>query len=283
MVAPSLTPWVPQAGTNPGVRLYRYSARVPLEYQQYILNLTLANQLASPPSPSLLRSTDAPPNPHTTDAPHTPHSTGLPPNPHSTDVLHTPHSTGLPPTPHSANTLLRRSVSADAPANRLPVSAWRLLYSTTGDYGLPDLSVESMSALLWRLMTSPTLFTAYFRYNTGAFAANASEAQCSTLCRRRQLCAIVCLDTTSLAHCLSAESDEPVDSLLARRLVMPVASRWRSDRVFSLFSPLVAVVALVLIAVLAVTWHKWRRLLAGVRTTQTFDFQRCQYARLATG
>ncbi|XP_043207536.1 acid sphingomyelinase-like phosphodiesterase 3b isoform X2 [Amphibalanus amphitrite] len=42
-LAPSVTPWVPAAGTNPGVRLYSYTPTVLTDYSQYILNLTASN------------------------------------------------------------------------------------------------------------------------------------------------------------------------------------------------------------------------------------------------
>ncbi|XP_037077611.1 acid sphingomyelinase-like phosphodiesterase 3b [Pollicipes pollicipes] len=42
-LAPSVTPWVPAAGTNPGVRLYTYSASTLTDYSQHVLNLTASN------------------------------------------------------------------------------------------------------------------------------------------------------------------------------------------------------------------------------------------------
>ena len=42
-LAPSVTPWVPEAGTNPGVRLYSYTPSVLTDYSQYVLNLTASN------------------------------------------------------------------------------------------------------------------------------------------------------------------------------------------------------------------------------------------------
>ena len=46
-LAPSVTPWVPGAGTNPGVRLYSYSPSVLSDYSQYVLNLTASNAAGS--------------------------------------------------------------------------------------------------------------------------------------------------------------------------------------------------------------------------------------------
>ena len=46
-LAPSVTPWVPGAGTNPGVRLYSYTPDVLSDYSQYVLNLTASNAAGS--------------------------------------------------------------------------------------------------------------------------------------------------------------------------------------------------------------------------------------------
>ena len=43
-LAPSVTPWLPDGGVNPGLRLYQYSASGIEDYWQYYLNLSTTTQ-----------------------------------------------------------------------------------------------------------------------------------------------------------------------------------------------------------------------------------------------
>ena len=53
-MAPSVTPWLPVGGVNPGLRLYEYSSSGIEDYWQYYLNLSTSNENTDTPEWQLL-------------------------------------------------------------------------------------------------------------------------------------------------------------------------------------------------------------------------------------
>lgn len=190
-IAPSVSPWkVPLTGMNginPSVRLYRYSLekKMVLDYEQYFLNLTKANEVTRANTEML------------SEISTTPAGDKKPSNllQEFTEVEETNATEELLNSPDELmpNDYANSSVK------------WELLYRASELYGVSNLSLAALGTIYRKIVNESDVFEHYYEMNTVGVRA----ASCDHACYATHVCAMRYVTTHAITQCFSRLSADP--------------------------------------------------------------------------